>query len=192
MTGQRAITVRPGRLHSADPGVLWEQLGWRTRVAKNIAADIERGVPYSRKARFTGRTIREGGLAWAASTPTIHRRARADRVVLVRLPRRRDQYRLMSPPDDFDQCRYEATANKHRDDQRPAPPATPSSGPERRQPDQHEEKARPRPSVARSLPWATPPRELARRRQQMQKSPRAGCPSDAPESTRTAEVHAQR
>lgn len=28
--------------------------------------------------------------------------------------------RLMSPPDDFSQCRYEATVYRHRDDQRPS------------------------------------------------------------------------
>jgi hypothetical protein len=28
--------------------------------------------------------------------------------------------RLMSPPDDFGQCRYEATVYKHKDDQRPS------------------------------------------------------------------------
>jgi hypothetical protein len=39
--------------HPRTPGVLWEQLGWRTEIAKNIAADIERGA-YQRRGWFTG------------------------------------------------------------------------------------------------------------------------------------------
>jgi hypothetical protein len=39
--------------HPRTPGVLWEQLGWRTEIAKNRAADLERGV-YQRRGWFNG------------------------------------------------------------------------------------------------------------------------------------------
>jgi hypothetical protein len=53
-TARRAINhIALVTAHPRTPGVLWEQLGWRTEIAKNIAAVIERGA-YQRRGWFTG------------------------------------------------------------------------------------------------------------------------------------------